>query len=85
MGHNWDKMNYFLAQLQSFTEDQILKIFKKVNLEIAKYYSGMACELCSPRAPDGVDLETDPQTGDKTIIRVRHEWPSTYQKVYIVQ
>lgn len=85
MGHNWNQMGSFIDQLKLFTEDQILKILQKVNLEMAKYYSGMACEFCSPRAVDGVDIEIDPQTGDKNIVRVRHEWPSTYQKVYIIQ
>jgi len=50
-----------------------------------KYYSGMACELCNPRALDGVDIKKDESTGGETIVRVRHEWSSTYQKIYIIQ
>lgn len=57
---------------------------KKLHIELYKYYSGMACELCNPRALDGTDIQKDSETGDQTIIRVRHEWSSTYQKIYIV-
>lgn len=45
--------------------------------EMLEYYSGMACELCNPRALDGTDIANN-KTGEHKIIRVRHEWSSTY-------
>lgn len=45
----------------------------------------MACELCNPRAFDGVDINEDKESGVKTIIRVRHEWSSTFQKIFVIQ
>lgn len=83
MGSHWDKMDEYIDKLKDFTEDEILSILKKTNMEMLKYYSGFACELCNPRSLDGVDLKKD-ETGE-SIVRVRHEWSSTYQKIYIIQ
>lgn len=68
MCHNCSNLDSLMTQLNQFTKDQIQKIFVKVNLEMTKYYSGMACELCSPRAAVGVDIETDPLIGDKNMV-----------------
>lgn len=76
MGKNWNQLNNFIDKLKEFSEDEIMSILRKVNVEMAKYYSGFACELCNPRSLDGVDIMKD-ESGER-ILRVRHEWPSTY-------
>ena len=56
MGIHWNEIPELIKKLNEFSYEQIQSILKKLHIELFKYYSGMACELCNPRAFDATDI-----------------------------